>query len=157
MVFAITNAKEFREKVEEDLGELAKDIANSSRAMNATLSTYHLHEWLWSHVLKRKKPVTLGGSVISSKADFVSWLAHNCPHFTLLQQLANGSKHAYPVNGSKVAGFGQGPYGIGPYSAPYLLLIDLGAGVITNRYLVASTVICQAGDFMVSLAKSHGA
>ena len=155
MVFAITNAKEFREKVEEDLDELAKDIANSSRAMNATISTYHLHEWLWGHVLKPKKPVTLGASIIRSKDEFVSWLDHNCPHFTLLQELANGSKHAYPVNGSKVAGFGQGPYGVGPYGVPYLL-IDLGANV-TDRYLVASTVIREAGDFMVNLAKNHGA
>jgi len=155
MVFAITNAREFREKVEEDLDELAKDIANSSRAMNAAISTYHLHEWLWGHVLKPKKPVTLGTSIIRSQDEFLSWLDDNCPHFTLLQELANGSKHAYPVNGSKVAGFGQGPYGVGPFDAPYLL-IDLGANV-AGRYLVASTVIREAGDFMVNLAKDHGA
>ena len=155
MVFAITNAREFREKVEEDLDELAKDIANSSRAMNAAISTYHLHEWLWGHVLKPKKPVKLGTSIINSKAEFVSWLDHNCPHFTLLQELANGSKHAYPVNGSKVSGFGQGPYGVGPFGVPYLL-IDLG-GDVAVRHLVASTVICKAGDFMVNLAKNHGA
>lgn len=155
MVFAITNAREFREKVEEDLDELAKDIGNSSRAMNAAISTYHLHEWLWGHVLKPKRPVTLGTSIIRSKDEFVSWLEHNCPHFTLLQELANGSKHAYPVNGSKVAGFDQGPYGVGPFSAPYLL-IDLGTNT-TARYLVATNVIREAGDFMVNLAKSHGA
>ena len=155
MVFAITNAREFREKVEEDLDELAKDIANSSRAMNAAISVYHLHEWLWGHVLKQKKTVTLGASIIRSKNQFVLWLDHNCPHFKLLQELANGSKHAYPVNGSKVAGFGDGPYGIGPFGCPYLL-IDLGPDII-DRYLVASTVIREAGDFMVSLAKNHGA
>jgi hypothetical protein len=156
MVFAITNAKEYREKVEEDLAELASDIANSSRAMNATISLYHLHEWLWAHTLKPKKPVTLGTSTITSKKQFVSWLDLNCPHFELLQQLANGSKHAYPVvSGPKVAGYGQGPYGIGPFGAPYLL-IDLGNRA-PKRYLVASDVIRDAGVFMVNLAKSHGA
>ena len=155
MVFAITNAREYREKVEEDLDELAKDIASSSRAMNAATSSYHLHEWLWAHNLKPKKPVKLGTSTITSRADFRLWLDLECPHFKLLEDLANGSKHAYPVNGSKVAGYGEGPYGVGPFGSPYLL-IDLGDEVI-DRYLVASDVIREAGEFMVNLAKSHGA
>jgi hypothetical protein len=157
MVFAITNAREYREKVEEDLEELAKEIANSSRAMNAATSSYHLHEWLWAHALKPKKPVTLGTSTITSRAEFVSWLDLECPHFKLLQQLVRGSKHASPVNGngSKVAGFGEGPLGVGPYGSPYLL-IDLGDKV-TDRHLVASDVIREAGEFMVNLAKSHNA
>ncbi len=155
MVFAIRNAREFREKVEEDLVELGKDIANSSRAMNAVLSTYHLHEWLWSHVLKPKKPMILGATTITCKDDFVAWLDQNCPHFTLLQALANGSKHAIPVNGSQISGFDQGPFGVGPYGSPYLL-IDLGPSV-HNRYLVASVVICEAAEFMVNFAKNHGA
>ena len=155
MVFAITNAREFREKVEQDLDELAKDIANSNRAMNAAVFAYHLHEWLWSHVLKPRKPVTLENSSIASKEDFKSWLELNCPHFNLLQNLVNGSKHAYPVNGAKIAGYGEGPYGVGPYGSPYLL-IDLGAQV-PNRYLVASTVIREAGDFMVNLSRNQGA
>jgi hypothetical protein len=158
MVFAITNAREYREKVEEDLTELASDIANSSRAINAATSVYHLHEWLWTHTLKPKKPVTLGSSTIKNYDELVKWLDDNCPHFTLIQELANGSKHAYPVvSGRKVEGYGQGPWGIGPYNAPYLLL-DLGGNKApANRYLVASDVIQDAGVFMVKFAKSQGA
>lgn len=69
--------------------------------------------------------------------------------------ITNGSKHAYPVNGSMAGGFGQGPFDIAPYGSPYLL-IDLGDKV-TDRYLVASDVIREAGEFLVNLAKRHGA
>lgn len=39
-----------------------------------------------------------------SMANFISWLEVECHYFNLLQQLANGTKHAFPVGGSKVAG-----------------------------------------------------
>lgn len=155
MVFAITNAKEYRKKVEKDLSDLAAEIANSSRAINAVTSTFHIHEWLWAHVIKPQQPVALGSTSIKTKREFLQWLDDNCPHFKLIQDMANGSKHAYPVNGSKVQGFGVGPYGIGPWGAPYLL-IDTGEG-IPERYLVASEVIKEAGEFMVNLSKQLGA
>ena len=157
MVFSITTAKEYREKVQADLVLLQSAIDNSSYAINAVTSTYHLHEWLWADVLKSKCPTQVNGAVITNKADFVSWLDTNCPHFALIQSLTNGSKHAFPVNsGGRIAGYGTGPYGIGPFDMPYLL-IDLGAQSGSGRYLVASDVIDSAADFMIKLAKSLGA
>jgi hypothetical protein len=55
-VFAITNAKKYYKNVEEDLADLAAEIANSSRAINAVTSTSHIYEWLWARV----SPIELG-------------------------------------------------------------------------------------------------
>ena len=122
MVFAIATAKEYREKVESDLAALKSAIDNSSFAINAVTSTYHLHEWLWANILKPQSPTKVDGVLLNEKKDFVAFLEAYCPHFRLVQELTNGSKHAYPVHsGSKVGGFGMGPFGIGPYSVSYLL------------------------------------
>jgi hypothetical protein len=155
-VFAITSARAYREKVEEDLAALMMDIASSGRAINAVTSTYHLHEWLWADVLKSSSPYTLGTVIITKKTDFVAWLDSNCPHFGLVQALTSGSKHAFPVHsGGKIEGFGMGPFGVGPWDAPYLL-IDLGEDA-PERYLMASEVIKDAGSFMVNFSKQLGA
>lgn len=84
----------------------------------------------------------------NNKREFIEWLDTNSPNFELLQKLANGTKHCTPVHSTnKVAGYGQGPYGIGPYGAPYLL-IDLGDSVDNaKRYLVASTILGEIVQF----------
>ncbi|GEP06471.1 hypothetical protein [Methylobacterium oxalidis] len=158
MPFAITNAKEYREKVEEDLADLLAAISNPSRAINAVTSTYHLHEWLWVHVLNPMNPPRVYGTVLRKREAFRDWLDANCPRFPLITELANGSKHALPVHpGEKIKGYGQGPFGIGPFGVPYLL-IDLGEPLTgTDRYLVASEVIREAAEFMIALAKRLGA
>jgi hypothetical protein len=45
----------------------------------------------------------------------------------VLRSLTNGTKHLRPTNFStqRVEGFGSGPFGIGPFGNPYLL-IDYG-------------------------------
>jgi hypothetical protein len=143
-MFSITTARDFLGKAKEDADALALDIANASKAMNAFMSAYHLHEWVWARWLKAASPRSLNGTMIRRDVDFVSWLDANCPFFKLVQELANGSKHCFPVKcGStdRIEGFGVGPYGIGPFGVPYLL-IDLGEGFAgADRYLVASDVI----------------
>ena len=124
--------------------------------MNAVTGLYHMHDWLWAKWLKDIKPVELDGATINSKTDLLRSLDANCPHFKLIQQLANGAKHACYVDaGGKIEGYGAGPYGIGPFGKAYLL-IDLGKGKGTDRYLVASTVILTAGQYMVDLSKRLG-
>jgi hypothetical protein len=154
-VVGITTALHYRLKVQDDLARLQASPADSSSAINAATFTYHLHEWLWAKVLKPQRPVTVRGTAIGSKRDWLQWLDANCPHFSLMQDLANGTKHANPVSSEVVEGFGAGPFGIGPWGAPYLL-IDLGANA-PNRYLVGSEVIEAAGSFMTTLSQELGA
>jgi hypothetical protein len=155
-VFAITNASEFFAKVREDLAALEEKIDDAGRAMNCVLSSYHLHEWVWAHALKRRTPTTLGGIVIKDKSSFVGWLETACPYFLTLQELANGTKHCAPVNSaSRIEGYGMGPYGIGPFGKSYLL-IDLGEGIpVPQRWLVATDMLHAVVDFWNKFFEQH--
>ena len=155
-MFAIETAKEFFDKVKQDRDALNGDIADSGRAINCILSSYHLHEWVWANWLKKKCPFKLRGKLIRDKEAFLGWLDKNCPHFSVLQELANGSKHCRPVHSTgKVSGYGMGPYGIGPYGAPYLL-IDLGSHLAGDeRYLVVSTTLNQIVEFWENIFTEH--
>ncbi|WP_424138831.1 hypothetical protein [Roseomonas chloroacetimidivorans] len=163
-MFAITNARAYREKTEADLARFLQQSGDSGLAVNAVTSAYHLHEWLWAHELKKCNPAILRGTLIGSIDDFKKWLDANCPYFKLVQDLTNGSKHAAPVFKGKtkmVDGYDEGPIDVGPWDEPYLL-IDLGAGGNslyggTKQYLLASEVIRQAGEFMIAVAKEVGA
>jgi hypothetical protein len=147
-VFAITNAREFFAKVKDDLAALEEKIDDSGHAMNCILSAYHLHEWVWAHLLKAMAPRKLGNVMVDDRSSFVAWLETTCPHFPVLKQLTNGTKHCAPVHSTrKIAGYGMGPYGIGPFGASYLL-IDLGGEIAPpDRWLVASDMLREIVEF----------
>jgi hypothetical protein len=155
-VFGIVTAADFKAKAGRDNAALQSDFANADLMINAVLSAYHLHEWVWRLVLKPMKPIQIRGEMLRSKADWVAWLACNCPYFELVQDLANGSKHCLPVDGTgKIAGFGSGPFGIGPYGRSYLL-IDLGEELGSDRrWLVGHQVVAEINKFWVDLGKEQ--
>ena len=133
--------EDFFHKVCEDYERLAKDIADLGLAMNCILWLYHLHEWVWSRWLKGRFEVTTSLGIHNGRDEFRGWLQQNCPHYSLLRELADGLKHCDLTvrPPQQVKGFGQGPYGVGPYGTPYLL-IDLGENrEPATRYLIAST------------------
>jgi hypothetical protein len=146
-MFGITSAYRFFEKARADFALVQTNIADPGAAMNCTLSLYHLHEWVWAKWLKRR-PDALAALGIRDKDAFITWLDENCPHFSLLQELANGTKHCSPVHSTQhVQGYGRGPFGIGPYGAPYLL-IDLSEEYPpAERYLVANNVLEEIMNF----------
>jgi len=151
-VFGITTAADFREKSARDNAALQADVSNVDVAINAILSAYHLHEWVWRLVLKPRKPVSVRGAVLRNSDDWKTWLDQNFPHFGLLRDLANGSKHCVPVsNAGKVEGYGQGPYGVGPYGKPYLLIDQGQAFSPEARWLVGNRVVREAAEFWAAL------
>lgn len=156
-MFGITTARDFREKAARDNALLQSGFANADLAINAVLSAYHLHEWVWHLVLKPEKPVTLRGVALRTKAEWLRWLDGSCPHFRLIQELANGNKHCIPVErAGRIAGYGAGPYGVGPYGRPYLL-IDLGpARALDERWLVGHRVLQETNDFWAGLGVELG-
>jgi hypothetical protein len=155
-MFAITNAAEFFAKVREDLVALEQKIDDSGRAMNCILSTYHLHEWVWSYLLKPTIPRKLGSMMVSDKSSFIALLETACPHFRLLQQLTNGTKHCAPVHPTaKIEGYGMGPYGIGPPGTSYLL-IDQGEEIPgADRWVVASEMLRKIVTFWDEFFEQH--
>lgn len=147
-IFAIITPSDFHAKVQEDVRLLDERIDDSSRAMNAILSGYHLHEWIWAGWLKAASPKTLRGTVIRDKAGFLAWLETHCPHFLILQSLANGTKHCSPVDPTgRIAGYGSGPFGVGPYGTTYLLIDRGDTFPPEERWLVASTMLREVSAF----------
>lgn len=153
-MFSIVTARDFLNKAEQDLVELAKDDTNAGKAMNSILSLYHVHEWLWANHLKPTKTVSIRGESVPSMKDFVKWLDSSCPHFKLVQELANGTKHCIlnkGTNTAKIEGFGKGGYGVGPYGTSYLV-IDLGEGLWSaQRFLMPHKVLHNVLDFWQNL------
>ncbi len=156
-MFAITTAPDFFLKFKDDFLAFDADIANSGLAMNSILSSYHIHEWVWARWLKTAAPKKIGDTMIRDKSSFVAWLESSCPHFAILQELANGSKHCSPVHSTdEVKGYGRGPYGIGPWGAPYLL-IDLGDDKSgAARWLVASDMLQDVFKFWTEFFEEQG-
>lgn len=128
-MFEIVSAKDFLQKLKDDLEEFNNDRTSSRIAINSILTAYHLHEWVWGEFLKvdasLRSQIGITGNNLS---DFANWLDNNFPHFEVLQSVANGSKHFIrqgAVTGRVVSGWGDGPYGIGPWGEDYLLVEDL--------------------------------
>jgi hypothetical protein len=156
-IFAIRTAADLLAKAEEDLEGLVEQMDHSGRAMNCILSAHHLHEWVWALHLKAEQPIALPGKTIRAKSDLVEWLDDHCPHFRLIQELANGSKHCSPVHGTdKIDGYGRGPYGVGPYGRSYLL-IDLGEDrQPADRWLVAHLMLKEVLAFWRQFCEAQG-
>ena len=156
-MFVITSAYRFFEKARRDYALVEADIADPNAALNSILSVYHLHEWVWAKWLKHRPDAQAKLNIRQDKNGVVAWLDTSCPHFKLVQELANGTKHCRPVHSTgKVEGYGQGPFGIGPFGMPYLL-IDLGEEFDpAARYLVASTVLKDVINFWDDFFVTHG-
>jgi len=149
-MFGITMASDFFGKVQADLAAFEADVSNQTTAINGILSAYHLPEWVWARWLKSQCQKQLRGQFVIDKQSFIGWVAVQCPNFDLLQQLANGSKHCSPVTTptERIAGDGVGPYGIGPYGRPYLLIeVADGQGVAGSRYTTGDTVLSEVVEF----------
>jgi hypothetical protein len=92
-----------------------------------------------------------------NKSKFVAWLNANCPHFSLLQLLANGSKHCFPVHSTEIVKcYGRGPYGVGPYGRAYLLIDPNNHHTIVECYLVGNTVLRAIAELWDGFFTTHG-
>jgi hypothetical protein len=154
-MFSIETPGNFLVKVESDAAALNADYANAGLAVNSILSLYHLHEWIWAKHFKATRPFELNGKTIRDKKDFIKWCDEHCPNFNLVQELANGTKHCSPVHSTtKIKGFGEGPWGIGPYGMAYLL-IDLGEAEGSERWKIAHAVVTETAAFWRSFVNLH--
>jgi hypothetical protein len=126
-MFDIITARDFLSKLEAEYADFKAQPASARHALNCTITAYHLHEWVWGDWLKGDYATWRRLSVRDIKS-FEEWLDRECPGFALARNLANGAKHFNRTVSSetqRVASFGEGPYGVGPYGTPYLL-IDYG-------------------------------
>jgi hypothetical protein len=137
-MFDISNSQDFYVVVKQDFDEFSENQQSSRRAIHCVISAYHLHEWIWGDWLG-KDFLTWKVLGIRDKESFLAWIDRECPRFSTIQALANGSKHFIrnqEFETQKIGGYGGGPYGFGPYGSGYLL-IDYGEEAVEQRYLTA--------------------
>jgi hypothetical protein len=124
-MFGIDTIGEYLAFCSEAVADFEREQDNVLRAFAAILALNHIPDWLqYKLTTAQRNALGLAGS---QGGDPVKdhFEARNAD-VGRVRDIANGFKHLRPVHSTqKVAGYGQGPYGIGPYDAPYLL-IDLG-------------------------------
>jgi hypothetical protein len=110
------------------------------------ITAYHLHEWIWGDWLKADY-ATWQRIGLRDLASFREWLTTAWPGFQTAEALTNGAKHftQAPVT-ERIAGYGEGPYGIGPYGEPYLL-IDHGSSAAAQRWQTAEQLLDEGVAF----------
>ena len=95
--FNITSAKGFLDKLHEEQNDFAASHCLSARhALNAIITGYHLHEWVWGECLKARTDLIKGWSLQAHKSakEFRNYLTEQCcPTLGDAKEVANGTKH----------------------------------------------------------------
>ena len=95
------------------------------------------------------------GRIHNDIRSFKARLAELWPDMTVVEELTNGTKHLLKgtVETERIAGYGSGPYNVGPYGQPYLL-IDYGSDR-DPRYQTAEQLIDGAVSFWRGFSDSY--
>jgi hypothetical protein len=154
-VFDIITSQEFLTKLEANYADFKAQPDSTRHALNCIMTAYHLHEWVWGDWLKTDYETwqKIGG--IRDRDSFKVRLSQLWSGMTVMKELTNGAKHfrTGSVETERIAGFGSGPFGIGPFGKPYLL-IDYGVDAVP-RYQTAEQLIDDAVTFWRNFFGSH--
>jgi hypothetical protein len=92
--FGTTNAKQFLEKLHDEQKDfVASNCLSERHALNAIITAYHLHEWVWGEWLQKRQDLRKEWGVNSS-GEFGRRLANQyCPALEEARKIANGTKH----------------------------------------------------------------
>ena len=159
-MFGIITSRDFLAKLEADCTDFKAEPDSARHALDCIITAYHLHEWVWGDWLKTDY-ATWKKLKIRDESSFTSWLDGSWPGFAVVQGLTNGTKHFIrnitieerPIETERIAGYGSGPYGVGSYGKPYLL-IDYGAAA-PDRWQTAEEIIDDAVVFWRSFFETY--
>ena len=93
--FDITSASAFLAKFQEEQSDFhASHCLSARHALNAIITAYHLHEWVWGECRDRAELVKKWGLKANGDAkDFEVYLSRFCPALDDARKIANGTKH----------------------------------------------------------------
>jgi hypothetical protein len=94
--FGATTAKEFLDKLHEEQADfIASHCLSTRHALNAIITAYHLHEWVWGECrANRPELIKKWGLAPKRGADeFLAYLIGQCPGIEDARRVANGTKH----------------------------------------------------------------
>jgi len=96
--FGIKTPFDLLNKLIEEYRDFAKSHCLSARyAINATMTAYHLHEWVWGAFVKGRPDLHLMWQLSPGERSecehFKQWLGMQCPAFADAEKVTNGTKH----------------------------------------------------------------
>jgi hypothetical protein len=146
-MFDINTSRDFLAKLEADYADFKSQPDSARHALNCIITSYHLREWVWGDWLKTDYAMW---QVLGIRCDltFRAWLAHEWAGFGVVESLTNGAKHfnrSTKPETQRIAGYGCGPYSVGPFGKAYLL-IDYGPDK-PDRWVTAEQLIDEALTF----------
>jgi hypothetical protein len=132
---SLSDPKVFFEEIAKPSFEDFMTTTSSFRtAFNAATALFHLHEWVWG--FNRSEIETKYGQSFARKGTFWKFIESQMPRARFVRDLANASKHVrltikpstsmtHIANTTiQTAGFGEGAYAVGRYSAPSVIMRD---------------------------------
>lgn len=154
-MFNISTSRDFLAKLEADYADFKAQPDSARHALNCIITAYHLYEWVWGDWLKTDH-ATWKKLHIRDIESFRKWVTTAWSGFQTAEALANGAKHftRAPVT-ERIAGYGRGPYGIGPYGRPYLL-IDHGSSATAPRWQTAEQLLDEGIVFWKAFFRDNG-
>lgn len=141
-VFGIDTIEDYLAFCAAAVAEFEQEQDNVLRGYAAVLALNHLPDWLrYKLTAKQRAALGLTGSRIGEPLK--NHFETQNVALTRLRDIANGFKHLKLAHSAQVvAGFGRGPYGVGPFGAPYLL-IDLGDHLPPNERSDVGLSLCK--------------
>lgn len=95
-VFEIRTAEAFLAKLREEESDFADSAHLSERhALNAILTAYHLHEWVWAELVKGRRDLHAKWGLRRPvrKDSFLRFVISRCPELKDAESITNGTKH----------------------------------------------------------------
>jgi hypothetical protein len=93
-IFEIRTAEQYLIKFIEDYKDFKINPESSRHAINAVMTGYHLHEWVWGNKVQNNLSLMRKfGLEVKEIDDFKSWIKEECPEFEIARKITNGSKH----------------------------------------------------------------
>jgi hypothetical protein len=124
-LFGIETIKDYLNFCAQAVTEFESDQASVLRGFAAILSLNHLSDWL-QYKLTVEERQRLGIADARQGQPVMEYFEDQNEDLRRVRSIANGFKHLRLAHTTeRIAGYGRGPYGIGPFGKPYLL-IDLG-------------------------------
>ena len=104
-IFEIKTAEQFLKKFIEDYEDFKNNSESTRYAINAIMTGYHLHEWVWGEKvinnLSLRKKLGLKNRKIK---DFRNWIEGECSEFEIARAITVGSKHFILLESGKHEG-----------------------------------------------------
>jgi hypothetical protein len=96
--FGITSPTALFHKLREEQADFERvDCLSSRHAINAIMTAYHLHEWVWGDFVKKRLDLHAAWQLVpagkAKYAHFKSWLQKKCPAMIDAEAVTNGTKH----------------------------------------------------------------